>query len=40
MAMGMLVVPSEKELMKSSTPGMKYPAATPPAMAANIHSVK
>ena len=40
MAMGMLVVPTWNWLMNASTPGMRYPAATPTAMARKIHSVR
>ena len=40
MAMGMLVVPTWKRLMNASTPGTKYPAATPTAIARKIHSVR
>jgi hypothetical protein len=39
-AMGRLVVPTWKRLMKDSTPGMTYPAATPTAIAKKIHRVR
>jgi hypothetical protein len=35
-----LVVPLEKELIKLPLEGMKYPIATPTAIARKIHSVK
>jgi len=38
--MGMLVVPTENRLTKFSTPGIKYPALMPAAMARNIHRVR
>jgi hypothetical protein len=39
-AKGILVVPLEKELMKSPLKGKKLPMATPIAMARNIQRVK
>ena len=39
-AMGILVVPDEKELMKPDEVGIKYPIATPIAIATNIQKVK
>jgi hypothetical protein len=39
-ARGILVVPEEKELIKSPLEGKKFPMATPIAMARNIHRVK
>jgi len=38
--MGMLVVPTWKELMKSSIPGTTNPSPTPRAMAAKIQTVR
>ena len=40
MAIGILVEPELKELMVSGMPGMKYPSATPMAMAINIQRVR
>jgi hypothetical protein len=40
MASGTFVVPFEKELMKSSAFGMKYPIPMPIAMAKKIQSVR
>ncbi len=39
-AIGTLVVPTWKLLMKASVPWMKYPSPTPRAIAAKIQSVK
>ena len=40
MAIGMLVVPTWKRLMNASTPGIRYPAPTPTAIARKIQSVR
>ncbi len=40
MAMGTLVVPALNWLMKGTTPGTKYPAPTPTAIAAKIQRVR
>ncbi len=40
MAMGMLVVPTLNWLMKGTTPGTRYPAPTPTAIAIKIQRVK
>ena len=40
MAIGILVVPTWKLLIKDSVPWMKYPRPTPRAIAANIQSVR
>ena len=40
MAIGMLVVPTLNWLMKGTTPGTRYPAPTPMAMAMKIQSVR
>jgi hypothetical protein len=40
MANGILVVPEEKELIKSDELGIKYPILTPISIAKNIHNVK
>jgi len=39
-AKGILVVPLEKELINPDEEGMKYPMATPMAIARNIHKVR
>jgi len=40
MANGILVVPEEKELIKSDELGIKYPILKPTSIAKNIHNVK
>ena len=40
MAKGILVVPLENELIKPEDDGIKFPIATPIAMARNIHKVR
>ena len=37
--MGILVVPTWKRLMNGSTPGTKYPSATPTAMAERLRLI-
>ncbi|MNS35215.1 hypothetical protein D3C72_673640 [compost metagenome] len=39
MAMGMLVVPTDRPSIQAGSPGTTVPSSTPSAMAAKIHNV-